>query len=404
MRLKIYFITLFFLTSLFGLFFPKTALADTFTLSGHISDSSNNAVSNADVSVAEANTNINAGNTTTDSSGNYNVILIGGAYNVKVTPPAGSNFSSAIALSQNIASNTTLNFVLTPAGTVTLSGHVYDPLGNPLANQTVYLLLSGQQTTAITDASGSYSLQVSTGTYVLHVTNTNNSLSIDAPQYYDLAVGGFSLTASTVLDITLPAKKVIVHIQDAVGNPVSNAEVDALTQSTNGISGLSIGGGITANGKSFYGFGNTGPLTDALGDATLWLFPNPNSPNATYNFTVKPPTGSIYSPFILNNIIVTGDQTELISLQYSHPSPITTAALSPISFPSGEYSDPTTVTLTATAEAGYAVTNTYYKIDNGSQQTYASPFTVIGAGSHTVHYWSKITLESLKHPTQKPLP
>ncbi len=68
--------------------------------------------------------------------------------------------------------------------------------------------------------------------------------------------------------------------------------------------------------------------------------------------------------------------------------PFTTASLSPAPNADGNYSDPTTATLTASASAGFSVANTYYTIDGGSQQTYSSPFTVSGSGSHTITYWS----------------
>jgi hypothetical protein len=74
-----------------------------------------------------------------------------------------------------------------------------------------------------------------------------------------------------------------------------------------------------------------------------------------------------------------------------HATPNTTSSLAPsptiisdLTF----YSDPVTVTLTATADTGYNIANTYYKVDGGSQQTYSGPITVSGVGKHQVEYWS----------------
>jgi len=73
---------------------------------------------------------------------------------------------------------------------------------------------------------------------------------------------------------------------------------------------------------------------------------------------------------------------------YDIAPPVTTAKLSSSQNTSGNYVDPGTVMLIATPSAGFNIAHTYYKIDNGLQQTYSSPFPVSGAGNHTIMYWS----------------
>ncbi|MDE2590920.1 MAG: PKD domain-containing protein, partial [Patescibacteria group bacterium] len=123
------------------------------------------------------------------------------------------------------------------------------------------------------------------------------------------------------------------------------------------------------------------PVTDASGNVTLWLFPG------SYGLLANPQSGGIYAPFSLSGLSITGTQTEVISLQFVHATPITTANLANRNS-DGTYSNPTTVTLSATAASGYTVANTFYTIDGGSQQTYTAPFTISGSGNHTITYWS----------------
>jgi len=47
-----------------------------------------------------------------------------------------------------------------------------------------------------------------------------------------------------------------------------------------------------------------------------------------------------------------------------------------------------TVTLSASDTGGSGLAATFYAIDGGSQQTYATPFTLSSAGNHTVTFWS----------------
>ena len=222
---------------------------------------------------------------------------------------------------------------------------------------------------------------MSSGTYTLIVRATNNDSSLNAPQQYDLYKNSFSLNQDTTLDTVLPVKKVTIHVQDQANNPVSNIDIKAEGSG----SGYSIGGGITdAFGFSKY---NSGAMTDSSGDVILWLFPTQGNASP-YTFTATPPSGTIYLPFTLNNIVVSGDQTEIISLQFIHDAPVTTATLSPNADNQGNYSDPTTVILSATVASGFTIANTYYTVDGRVQQTYTSPFTVSGGGEHTITYWS----------------
>ncbi|HWY79678.1 MAG TPA: carboxypeptidase-like regulatory domain-containing protein [Candidatus Sulfotelmatobacter sp.] len=302
MKLRLTLLSILFLTVFFGFLSARPALADSVTLSGSVKDSSSNSISGATISVNDSNND----STTTDSSGNYSLSIPSGTYNVQVTPPSGSGLSSAVALSQNISGNTTLNFFLVQSGNAVLSGHLYDSQGNGLSDQQVILKASnGNLIQTTTDSSGNYSLQASTGTYTLEVVypSDGSSTLTTVPEAYQFSASNFSLNQSTLLNITIPSDQVSVHIQDSSGNPVSNVQVQVPQVN---VSNLSIGGNTTnAGGTSYYGVGGySQPQTDASGNATLYLFPNTSS--NPYSIIATPPSGSNSGTTTTSNIVITG--------------------------------------------------------------------------------------------------
>ncbi|HJR06148.1 MAG TPA: PQQ-binding-like beta-propeller repeat protein [Pyrinomonadaceae bacterium] len=68
-------------------------------------------------------------------------------------------------------------------------------------------------------------------------------------------------------------------------------------------------------------------------------------------------------------------------------APSTLASVSAASSANGWYQDPAQVSLAASDNAS-GVADSYYTIDGGATQTYATPFNVSGDGSHVVKYWS----------------
>src|SRR5207248_3226125 len=76
------------------------------------------------------------------------------------------------------------------------------------------------------------------------------------------------------------------------------------------------------------------------------------------------------------------------SFQIDSTAPSTTDNLSATPGSDGWYtSSAVGVTLTA-ADATSGVAATYYPVDGGAQPTYAGAFSVAGAGSHTLTFWS----------------
>jgi PKD domain/Carboxypeptidase regulatory-like domain len=120
-------------------------------------------------------------------------------------------------------------------------------------------------------------------------------------------------------------------------------------------------------------------------DGTIYAF----SSTASYTDTNAPEGTHTYYVTAVNAGGESGHSNS-VSLYVNHTSPTTTASLSPSPYAQDNtYPDPVTVTLSASpASSNVSITNTYYTIDNGSQQTYSSPFAVSGSGNHTITYWS----------------
>ena len=303
-----------------------------------------------------------------------------------------------------VTTDTSLTITLTtpPPPLVTVSGRILDPAGNGVPNQTVggFDVQTDQGPEVHTDATGYYAFQTPAGTPIIIAVYSTVAPS-GLPHDYLLAINTPIVpTQDTEMNITLPAKRVEVHVQDPSGNPISGASV-----STNS-SPRSRGSDITYRWDAV-----TDGTTDATGVAILWVFPS------TYSLTIAPPDSSPFAVFTLPNNEISSDITTIIVLQFVHAPPVTTATTSPQPNAQGVYPGTVTVALSATATSGFTVANTYFTIDGGTQQTYSAPFTVSGEGSHTVTYWSvdnagvyeiaktlPITIESLTITTTSPLP
>ena len=336
------------------------------------------------------------------------------SYTITAKPPTGSPYATTSLSGTTVTSDMTLPITL--ATPITLSGRVLDRFGQGILGQTVQLNPpAGSAVQTTTDANGFYSLQVAPGDYYLQVRGPNTSPTPNLPtSYFINTVNPISLSQSLTLDLPLPFRRVDVHVQDPGGTPVPNVALAALTGGCY-TTGMTLGT-FPAGGRTDYSLTNNAIVTSASGDATFWLFPT--SPSCrSYTITAKPPTGSPYATFNISNVTFSTDISEVVVLQFVHAPPVTTATTSPQPNAQGVYPGTATVSLSATATSGFTVANTYFTVDGGSQQTYSTPFTVSGEGSHTITYWSvdnagvyeiaktlPITIESLAITTQSPLP
>ena len=76
-----------------------------------------------------------------------------------------------------------------------------------------------------------------------------------------------------------------------------------------------------------------------------------------------------------------------ITINIDSTVPVTQATLAGTQGSNGWYNDQAQVTLSAT-DTPSGVETTYYKLDDGAQQTYSAPFNISESGYHTIIYWS----------------
>jgi len=366
----------------------QSVLADaTYTLSGRVSIQSGDPLPSTAVALIDPITGATIASTLTDSSGIYSLSVNEGTYNVRVTPPEESGVGSAIALSRMLTGDTSLDFVLVPAGSVTFSGRLLNAFGDALVNQRVGLTPKGGSNAMEqkTDANGEYYFEVAPGDYRLSVLYTYGSVELNAPSYYYIYGNDntpLHLEENMIMDITMPAKRILIDVQDPVGNPVPGVTINTNDCSWNG----QLFEGIDQYGASAYPKGYYySPVTDDNGETVLWLFP---SNYCSYTITASPPNASPYQQFNISDVTFTTHKNIVVVLQFVHPSPVTTISLSDTSNEANEYPDPTTISLSAVAADGYVIDEIYYRVDGGEQQTYTDQFTVSGGGPHSIEYWS----------------
>jgi len=281
--------------------------AATYRISGRVTDQ--NAIPYAGATVEAVASGAVAASTTTGTDGAYALPVPAGTYDVRVTPAPGSGLGATTAPGRVVAADVTIDFVLVPAGVITVAGRVSDGLGAPLAGQSV-ALFNGTQAVAgrqDTDAAGGFSFAVTAGTYFLRVAQGYYPVAgRPTAYYYGFDTARFAVTGSTLLDLALPFKRLVVHMQDPAGLPVAGVAVGARVDNHN----LPIGG-LSADAYSNENYGHY-PVTDAGGDVTLWCFPTGTRPESV--ISVNPAAGGPYLPTTLNGVVVAGDTTLTVTL------------------------------------------------------------------------------------------
>ena len=159
-------------------------------------------------------------NTTTDSSGNYQLLLFPGTAAVTATPPANSDLlpqNFQLNLQNDIVQDITLQ-----NGGVRFSGQVKNRDGQPFPGVDVVLQKTGIDVSVKSAADGSYSLQVPPGDYNLRV----NYNAVTPAQNWGFSGGAtLTLTQDTVRDFTIQNRVLSGTVRDTNIQPVTNTLV-----------------------------------------------------------------------------------------------------------------------------------------------------------------------------------
>ncbi|HST69120.1 MAG TPA: carboxypeptidase-like regulatory domain-containing protein [Solirubrobacterales bacterium] len=244
----------------------------------------------------------------TDGTGEYEVEVGVGTYDVRVTPPSGTPFQPTSQKGLQLDGDKRLNFVLVPAGRVRFSGTLRDASGSPVAG---YLSLFNQDDPSQSienqrTSSGAFSFAVAPGRYRIYLQSGSNS-NPGLPERWSIWTQTIQLNEDRSQDLTLPkAVSLTVHVTDPAGGGIP-----AIVRTGSApMSDIDLGGGIRSDsGQSGYGFPHP---TDSQGNVSLLFFP---SDQPVPGQGLATPTGGDYAPVHFDIPVLDGDTLIHISLQ-----------------------------------------------------------------------------------------
>lgn len=305
---------------------PGTTTTTNFTvqtadcaITGTVKDPDGNALSNPQSSVYVSVWSYSGG-------GNSSNVSSDGSFNLKV--PEGTYNMNINVWGQNYGSPSEVKFTVKDAdsngscdgysaGTIrlvnknsTISGAVLDTDGNRVANQSVnaWKYNGGGWASTMTDSNGSYSLQVSAGTWQVSI---STGMSGSYGSY-----GGYGSTTTYIND-QAPIQVIVAENATSSGNnftlKIANSTISGRVVNSNGdtLTGLEMGYAYVETGT---GSGPGPMMYSGMGatvrDGTFTL----SVPAGTYNVGVSLPYGSGYCTGSASQVITTANATASASI------------------------------------------------------------------------------------------
>ncbi|MDE2025395.1 MAG: pentapeptide repeat-containing protein [Patescibacteria group bacterium] len=312
------FLPVIFLFLLFFIF-SSAVFASGFTVTGRITDTYNNSIGKANISIIDDSTNTQVGNQQSSlNDGSYTFTVNQGVYDISVQPPSGYAFLSKTIQQLVVNGDTNVNISLDPqSGSVFLTGTINTPDGKPIDNLLVglsYQQGSGSVSiTTLTNSSGTYFFQVfPRNDYVFLLQNSRSTslTPLDIPSSFRIDSNTYSLSQNTTQNIIIPTAHVTAHIQDPSGNPIEGASVYNFNYWDTNTS-FSLPGFGTFTG-TFSDAGGQPGLTDTNGNLLLRFLPSGSAINTVIE--VDPPSTSIYYDNQVNNLVIIDGMLVNISL------------------------------------------------------------------------------------------
>ena len=260
-------------------------------LTGSVEDASGSPVVGADIDVSDPITDeefVTPGDNT-DASGNFQVLVPEGSWELEVDPPTGSSLVSSLTDITVPIGGVDVGVLTLPDG-FTVSGTVADTSGDiiPDTDLDFFISATGIEIPTAHDnanSSGNFSVQVEPNTY--DIAFRPKFASGAAP----LVIESIAVTAATNLGVvTLPDGYALTGTVVAGVVPVAAVEI-TLNDS--------------ATGAEVYVFGND---TDGLGAFSI------RQVSGIYDLTATPPVSTGYSPRVIPDLVLDSDTNVVIDL------------------------------------------------------------------------------------------
>lgn len=243
------------------------------------------------IEALDPNTGSGVASTVTAGDGSYTLDLPDGTYNVLVTPPTGSGYTSQTIKGVAVNGATEENITLVAANVSTLSGKVTDSNGNDLVGMTVGLIdQNGNPTiySTTTAANGDYSLAVPDG--------TTDYLELQGVVVAASGYAAFNFSVETSTELTVNSDRT----DDFVIPPIVGVQltVDESSGIPAPAAGVGFGGGASAvtlsSGQVVNISGSDASATNTNQDGVIDLsaiaLP---SADAAYGVYLTPPPGDL---------------------------------------------------------------------------------------------------------------